>query len=278
MVTMRLELPRCWTRSCASCTRPAIGPWWWAARCGMRYWAANPRISTSRSTASPTTSWPESSPGTAASTWWARASAWSSWSLGKTRAATTTTSASPAATANSASGIAIFRPRSTRRSRRAKPPAAATSPSTRWPTIRWPDELLDFFGGAEDLKNRVLRATSDAFAEDPLRVLRGMQFACRFDLTLDPGTAAMCQTIVGSLRHDRPRTRGGRIHEVGREKLAPGPDRGVSEGLGLGRSFSRDRTPCRCSARSRLAPRGRRRHAHDVRCRCRRADCRARER
>jgi tRNA nucleotidyltransferase (CCA-adding enzyme) len=58
------------------------------------------------------------------------------------------------------------------------------------------DELLDFFGGAEDLKNRVLRATSDAFAEDPLRVLRGMQFACRFDLTLDPGTAAMCRTIV----------------------------------------------------------------------------------
>ena len=56
------------------------------------------------------------------------------------------------------------------------------------------DELLDFFGGAEDLKNRVLRATSEAFAEDPLRVLRGMQFACRFDLTLDPGTAAMCRT------------------------------------------------------------------------------------
>jgi len=34
------------------------------------------------------------------------------------------------------------------------------------------DELLDFFGGAEDLKNRVLRATSAAFREDPLRVLR----------------------------------------------------------------------------------------------------------
>jgi tRNA nucleotidyltransferase (CCA-adding enzyme) len=58
------------------------------------------------------------------------------------------------------------------------------------------DELLDFFGGEDDLKNRVLRATSEAFAEDPLRVLRGMQFACRFDLTLEPGTAAMCRTIV----------------------------------------------------------------------------------
>ena len=57
-------------------------------------------------------------------------------------------------------------------------------------------ELLDFFGGVEDLRHRVLRATSDAFAEDPLRVLRGMQFACRFDLTLDPQTAEMCRSIV----------------------------------------------------------------------------------
>ena len=58
------------------------------------------------------------------------------------------------------------------------------------------EKLLDFFGGADDLRNRVLRATSPAFAEDPLRVLRGMQFACRFDLTLDPETAAMCNSIV----------------------------------------------------------------------------------
>jgi tRNA nucleotidyltransferase (CCA-adding enzyme) len=58
------------------------------------------------------------------------------------------------------------------------------------------EAILDFFGGAEDLKNRILRATSGAFAEDPLRVLRGMQFACRFDLTVDPATADLCRTIV----------------------------------------------------------------------------------
>jgi tRNA nucleotidyltransferase (CCA-adding enzyme) len=58
------------------------------------------------------------------------------------------------------------------------------------------EEILDFFSGVEDLKNRLLRATGDAFAEDPLRVLRGMQFACRFDLSLDPATAAMCRTIA----------------------------------------------------------------------------------
>ena len=58
------------------------------------------------------------------------------------------------------------------------------------------DELLDFFGGRQDLHARVLRATSDAFAEDPLRVLRGMQFACRFDLTVDAATAAMSRAIA----------------------------------------------------------------------------------
>lgn len=57
-------------------------------------------------------------------------------------------------------------------------------------------EVLDFFGGREDLQNRLLRATTDAFSEDPLRVLRGMQFACRFDLTLDPATAETCRSIA----------------------------------------------------------------------------------
>ena len=58
------------------------------------------------------------------------------------------------------------------------------------------NELLDYFGGREDLENRVLRATSEAFREDPLRVLRGMQFACRFNLTIEPDTAAECRAIV----------------------------------------------------------------------------------
>ena len=58
------------------------------------------------------------------------------------------------------------------------------------------DEVLDFFGGRQDLEKRVLRATSEAFAEDPLRVLRGMQFACRFDLKLDAGTADLCRSIA----------------------------------------------------------------------------------
>jgi len=57
-------------------------------------------------------------------------------------------------------------------------------------------EVLDFFGGQRDLRNRVLRAVGPAFSEDPLRVLRGMQFACRFNLSLDPATAEMSRGIA----------------------------------------------------------------------------------
>ena len=56
-------------------------------------------------------------------------------------------------------------------------------------------EILDFFGGAADLRNRVLRHTSAAFAEDPLRVLRGMQFAGRFALTAAPETVEICRAM-----------------------------------------------------------------------------------
>jgi tRNA nucleotidyltransferase (CCA-adding enzyme) len=58
-------------------------------------------------------------------------------------------------------------------------------------------ELYDYFGGRDDLRAKVLRATSAAFKEDPLRVLRGAQFACRFDLEVDPDTAAVCRSIAG---------------------------------------------------------------------------------
>ena len=61
-------------------------------------------------------------------------------------------------------------------------------------------EVHDYYGGIEDLENGVLRATTEAFKEDPLRVLRGMQFAARYGLRLDPETAKMCHEIVDS--HD----------------------------------------------------------------------------
>lgn len=60
------------------------------------------------------------------------------------------------------------------------------------------NEVLDFFGGQDDWRARRLRHTSEAFVEDPLRVLRGMQFAARFDLTIAPETAALCRSIKAS--------------------------------------------------------------------------------
>jgi tRNA nucleotidyltransferase (CCA-adding enzyme) len=55
--------------------------------------------------------------------------------------------------------------------------------------------MLDFFNGQADLENRVLRHTSAAFTEDPLRVLRGMQFAARFELTAARETVALCREM-----------------------------------------------------------------------------------
>jgi tRNA nucleotidyltransferase (CCA-adding enzyme) len=56
--------------------------------------------------------------------------------------------------------------------------------------------VLDPFHGMQHIKDKKLVATSEAFIEDPLRVLRGMQFAARFNMQLDPQTAAMCQGML----------------------------------------------------------------------------------
>ncbi len=51
--------------------------------------------------------------------------------------------------------------------------------------------LVDPFGGASDLENRVLRAVGNAserFLEDPLRMLRAARFLAKLDFTLHPQT------------------------------------------------------------------------------------------
>jgi tRNA nucleotidyltransferase (CCA-adding enzyme) len=56
-------------------------------------------------------------------------------------------------------------------------------------------ELADPHGGFRDLKARVLRHVSPAFSEDPLRVLRAVQFAARFELDIAPETQELCRTL-----------------------------------------------------------------------------------
>ena len=55
--------------------------------------------------------------------------------------------------------------------------------------------IEDPYGGVEDLRRRVLRHVSGKFSEDPLRVLRGMQFVARFDLMPAPETVEVCRAM-----------------------------------------------------------------------------------
>jgi tRNA nucleotidyltransferase (CCA-adding enzyme) len=57
--------------------------------------------------------------------------------------------------------------------------------------------LTDPFGGQADLRERVFRHVSDAFAEDPVRILRIARFAARFaDFTVAPQTLALMRSMV----------------------------------------------------------------------------------
>ena len=58
------------------------------------------------------------------------------------------------------------------------------------------DEYIDPFGGRDDLERRLLRVVDpQTFGDDSLRVLRAVQFAARFELTLDEQTKALCRSI-----------------------------------------------------------------------------------
>jgi tRNA nucleotidyltransferase (CCA-adding enzyme) len=56
--------------------------------------------------------------------------------------------------------------------------------------------LVDPFGGKEDLEARLLRHVSEAFAEDPVRILRVARFAARFAFRVAPETMALMKRMV----------------------------------------------------------------------------------
>jgi tRNA nucleotidyltransferase (CCA-adding enzyme) len=64
---------------------------------------------------------------------------------------------------------------------------------------KWVGPILDPYNGQDDLALKIFRHVSDAFAEDPLRLLRIARFAARFpEFTVAPETMDALQAIVRS--------------------------------------------------------------------------------
>lgn len=67
-------------------------------------------------------------------------------------------------------------------------------------------ELIDHFGGLDDIQHKILRATDfELFKDDPLRVLRAMQFAGRFEFSIEEKTEELCRSID--------------LHELSKERI-----------------------------------------------------------
>jgi tRNA nucleotidyltransferase (CCA-adding enzyme) len=87
-------------------------------------------------------------------------------------------------------------------------------------------ELRDPWSGREDLEGRILRAVGDPasrFSEDYLRVLRGLRFAGRLALALEPRTRAALEGAVPGL----PRLSAERVREELMKTLS-GPGAGAT--------------------------------------------------
>jgi tRNA nucleotidyltransferase (CCA-adding enzyme) len=92
------------------------------------------------------------------------------------------------------------------------------------------DPYLDPYDGRGDLNRRLLRAVDPAtFADDSLRALRAVQFAARFEFTLDAHTRELCRTMpLDDLPSERV------WGEIEKLLLAPRPSIGFALALDLG--------------------------------------------
>lgn len=64
-------------------------------------------------------------------------------------------------------------------------------------------QVIDCFGGADDLRQGIIRCVGDPmqrFTEDALRMLRALRFASRFSFTVAPETAAAIHVLCGRLQ------------------------------------------------------------------------------
>ena len=61
-------------------------------------------------------------------------------------------------------------------------------------------KIIDPYGGIEDLNNKIIRATTDAFKEDPLRVYRVARFASVLNFSVDSQTLKMMSELRDELQ------------------------------------------------------------------------------
>lgn len=61
-------------------------------------------------------------------------------------------------------------------------------------------KIIDPFNGQKDLKNRVIRATTEHFIEDPLRVYRIARFACSLNFQVEENTLKMMNSLKNELK------------------------------------------------------------------------------
>ncbi|NLC87236.1 MAG: HD domain-containing protein [Clostridiaceae bacterium] len=65
-------------------------------------------------------------------------------------------------------------------------------------------EIIDPYNGINDIKNKIIRATSDAFKEDPLRSYRVARFASIFNFEVDDNTINMMKETKEELKYLSP--------------------------------------------------------------------------
>ena len=62
-------------------------------------------------------------------------------------------------------------------------------------------KIIDPYKGREDLKNKVIRAVTNAFKEDPLRVYRVARFASKYGFEVDKNTIEMMRELKQELNY-----------------------------------------------------------------------------
>jgi poly(A) polymerase len=87
------------------------------------------------------------------------------------------------------------------------------------------ESILDWVGGREDLRKKRIRAIGDPakrFAEDHLRILRGVRFAATLDFTLERQTAEAMRELAGTLTRISPERIRIELTRILTESVRPG--------------------------------------------------------